>query len=167
MDTIALAAAVLGFAAAAPPSSWQFETRQARPNAPITQVVWGNALPPKQDCLFCSRPVVPQLAIVCHEGKTSLFFGGLPRVMARPGMAVTLRLDHGEAVAQKGWEAADDGTYVTLPAGRRPVATAKHLVSAQHLVVRVDDQEAGPTEASFDLADLGRVIAPLREQCRW
>jgi type VI secretion system VasI family protein len=167
MDTITLAAAVLGFVAAAPPPSWQFETRQDRPNAPMTHVVWGNALPPEQDCLFCSRPVVPQFAIVCHEGKTSLFFGGLSRVMARPGMAVSLRLDHGNAVEQKGWQAADDGTYVLLPAGRRPVATARHLLASKHLVVRVDDQQAGPTEASFDLNDLGRVIAPLRQECGW
>jgi type VI secretion system protein VasI len=115
---------------------------------------------------WLGKSYLPELTVRCRERKTEAYidFGMSPAAEPELYDAATLqfRIDRQpplKAVATK----SADGNVLFL---KDPASFIKRLLKAEQLLVRFTPFSSSTQEASFSIAGLEQVIAPLTEACK-
>ena len=159
-----LAALAADGAARADPGAWVLEEWPSRLNPAWTDYeAWTASLNPVPGA--GGIPVNPVLILRCEQGATRVFFD-FGRAMPDGAVPVYLRLGAGE-VQPGEFIAAPDGKRFGFWSSELAVRFVQALHRSDRLRLQVPVQGGEPLTASFELAGLATVAAPLREACAW
>jgi len=102
----------------------------------------------------------------CEGGRLSVYFYVLNELIASYCQVVQYRIDDRPPVTTRAWNSSTDSSAVGVWTHDAAVRLMRSLQTANRLLIRVQHDAFGQTEAEFNLRGIEVALIPIREACR-